>query len=124
MVPPLASCHADASFIAYLGIKQGYDLYKNGSTQNQYIDAHFIPRLSVDCENHEETEIGEFIRFCRAEKESNEYIAQGMTQYVLIINWFIVPIIKNCMEFLYLFIGSFGKRLYETSRLSTNRRLY
>lgn len=27
----------------------------------------------------------------------------------LIINWFIVPIIKNCMEFLYLFIGSFGK---------------
>ncbi len=22
----------------------------------------------------------------------------------LIINWFIVPIIKNCMEFLYLFI--------------------
>lgn len=82
MVPPLASCHADASFIAYLGIKQGYDLYKNGSTQNQYIDAHFIPRLSVDCENHEETEIGEFIRFCRAEKESNEYIAQGMTQYV------------------------------------------
>ena len=82
MVPPLASCHADASFIAYLGIKQGYDLYKNGSTQNQYIDAHFIPRLSVDCENHEETEIGEFILFCRAEKESNEYIAQGMTQYV------------------------------------------
>ena len=82
MVPPLASCHADASFIAYLGIKQGYDLYKNGSTQNQYIDAHFIPRLSVDCENHEEIEIGEFIRFCRAEKESNEYIAQGMTQYV------------------------------------------
>ena len=30
----------------------------------------------------EETEIGEFILFCRAEKESNEYIAQGMTQYV------------------------------------------
>ena len=82
MVPPLASCHADASFLAYLGIKQGYDLYKNGSTQNQYIDAHFIPCLFVDCENHEETEIGEFIRFCRAEKESNEYIVQGMTQYV------------------------------------------
>ncbi len=71
MVPPLASCHADA-----------YDLYKNASTQNRYIDAHFILRLSVDCENHEEIEIGEFIRFCRAEKESNEYIAQGMTQYV------------------------------------------
>ena len=77
MVPPLASCHADASLLL-TGIKQGYDLYKNGSTQNQYIDAHFIPRLSVDCENHEETEIGQFILFCRAEKE-NEYIAQGMT---------------------------------------------
>lgn len=58
MVPPLASCHADA-----------YDLYKNASTQNRYIDAHFILRLSADCENHEEIEIGEFIRFCRAEKK-------------------------------------------------------
>ena len=49
--------------------KQGYDLYKNGSTQNQYIDAHFIPRLSVDCENHEETEIGEFILFVELKKK-------------------------------------------------------
>lgn len=82
MVPPLASCHADASFIAYLGVKKGYELLKHGHTQNQYIDAHFIPRLSVDYENHDEKEIGEFIRFCKEENESSEYIAQGMTQYV------------------------------------------
>lgn len=82
MVPPLASCHADASFLAYLGIKKGYDLYTNGTVQNQYIDVHFIPRLSVNYESHEEIEIGEFIRFCREKKENNYYIASGMTQYV------------------------------------------
>mgnify|MGYP000004759439 CR=1 FL=1 len=69
--------------------------YKNGSTQNQYIDAILFLVFSVDCENHEETELVNLFFFVELKKESNEYIAQGIHNIFLIINWFIVPIIKK-----------------------------
>lgn len=82
IVPPLASCHADASLISYLGVKNGLDLLEHGYVDNQYIDAHFIPRLSVDYNNHTDEEIHLFIQYCKGENMPNEYISQGMTQYV------------------------------------------
>lgn len=83
VVPPLASCHVDASLVGYLGIKKGYSYLSDKNVSNRYIDAYFVPRLSVGYDNQSDEVIASFIDYCREEKLGIDYIAEGISQYVL-----------------------------------------
>lgn len=82
VVPPLASCHVDASLVSYLGIKKGYSYLVDKKINNRYIEAYFVPRLSVNYDQDDKI-IASFIDCCKEENLGIEYIAEGISQYVL-----------------------------------------
>jgi diguanylate cyclase (GGDEF)-like protein len=87
MNPPLASCNADPSYLAYRAILAGLDYLDDHKIFHISLDSHFIIRKSLNNykSDHDDLYIKEFLNDCLENGDSDDYIASGLT-YILFLN--------------------------------------